>query len=67
MVVELEVEDDILPCPFCGKKPQRLHGIENDKYWIWCNNGDCLIQPSSPLYRNEGSDIEAWNKRRTIN
>ena len=63
MVIELEVTDNILACPFCGEKPKRLYGVENDKYWIWCDNDKCLIQPTTPMYKNKGSDIKAWNKR----
>ena len=66
MVIELDVTNNIDDCPFCGGRPQRLYGVENDKYWIWCNNSKCLIQPTTPMYKNKGSDIKAWNKRKTI-
>lgn len=66
MVIVLEATENIDDCPFCGKRPQRLYGIENDKYWIWCNNDECLIQPATPMYKNKGSDIKAWNKRKVI-
>ena len=62
MVIELDVTEKIRNCPYCGSKPQRLYGVENGRYWIWCNNSECDVQPATSLYKNEGADIKYWNR-----
>lgn len=55
------------PCPFCGKTPVRswiIHASGEKQWYIYCDNQDCPIQPTTPAYTNKGSDIKAWNKRK---
>lgn len=62
MVITLDITDKISVCPFCGCNPLRFRGVENNKYWIFCNNNDCEIQPETSMYRIKGNEIRAWNK-----
>ena len=64
MVIELEVKDNILNCPCCNSRPKRFKGMENNKYWIECNNSNCSVQPETRMYKIKGLDIIAWNKRK---
>ena len=47
---------DVLPCPFCGKKPYRLTALERDRR-VQCLTQDCLMY-KKPALR------EVWNCRK---
>ena len=66
MVIELNVKDNISNCPYCNSRPKRLKGVENGKYWIYCDNNSCPIQPRTRLHSIRGLDIRAWNKRKVL-
>lgn len=69
------MENELLPCPFCGEKPSsrefqthvfRPYSQIIDAMIIECNAGNCFYQPSQPswLYPMEKQEaIKAWNIR----
>lgn len=62
-----EIDEGLLPCPFCGATPHRgltkmqhdqLHGEPFQRYRVWCPHGCANIDQM-----NEAAAISAWNRR----
>lgn len=57
---------ELLPCPFCGVKPELEHCGEGQKVSIDCINLDCDIQPQLIQTRRDiPSALKSWNTRTT--
>ncbi len=68
--------DELLPCPFCGSKPQiieRKETIEGEECWsyfkIYCENGQCVAIGDCELCycwieeTTEKRAVKRWNTR----
>ena len=56
---------ELLPCPWCGKKPELAHyeTFDNDEWAVACVGECCEIQPATNSYFTREQAIEAWNTR----
>ena len=52
------MNDELLPCPFCGGKAA-LDGFDAPEYWVWCL--EC--KASTDTHTCKQPAIDAWNKR----
>lgn len=56
-------EDALLPCPFCGGKPEKNQVVGSNyvptHYWVSCS--DCSLQA-----KNKDESIRKWNTRAGI-
>lgn len=69
------VWDSLLPCPFCGSKPE-LSFIGNDhtrvrKITVKCTSKDCRIERTDAVQGYSHSwllehSVDSWNKRDVI-
>lgn len=59
------MNEDLLPCPFCGGAPKVETAKWGTTFSIACRNTKCF-GPSTPYYGNESDAIAAWNRRSTI-
>lgn len=57
---------ELLPCPFCGKKPIVWNGGEPDHMTIGCNNEDCPVDICSVSIPGKEKILDAWNTRATL-
>lgn len=55
--------DELLPCPFCGKKPKFVNQPYKNGVCISCKNPKCDVQSSAYHYYNKGAVLFAWNTR----
>jgi hypothetical protein len=54
---------DILPCPWCGKKPELTHHrARKGVFQVWCATANCPISPMTYWLIKQDA-IEQWNKR----
>jgi hypothetical protein len=69
---------EVLPCPFCGAKPELREAMNKIGAWgVFCANFDsengCDIMPRTPWYLPtteidaRARAIEVWNKRAELN
>ena len=60
-------DPELLPCPFCGGKPERVHfGRKYDfNFAIECECGACLSSECGGAWEDndEAKTIAAWNRR----
>jgi len=62
--VALIAELDLLPCPFCGRKPiifRRDIGL----FDIRCETFDCYLEAGANWYLSAQEVAEKWNKRKS--
>ena len=55
---------ELKKCPFCGGEAK--WGMMESNHYVRCYNPDCLIKPTTALFRfyeTKQEAIEAWNKR----
>ena len=62
------MENDLLPCPFCGGEGELCTyyggGEHNETvHTVMCDNEDCPMNVLTPDYLTEAEAIEAWNTR----
>ena len=65
---------NLLPCPFCGSKPEKRvrNGISdydwNELYYdIRCTNNDCYLQDGAEWYCKTYEEVvDMWNKRQSF-
>jgi len=60
---EIEMAEELLPCPFCGTSAEV--GSRNDNYFkIICHNR-CIQMPRLPNvgFKSKGEAIKTWNTR----
>lgn len=58
--LELEAEEELLPCPFCGGYSVRTYKSDNHDVWyVSCN--ECGVRTEGDT--SEGAAIAAWNRR----
>ncbi len=66
MTLPQEIEQKLLPCPFCGGKATRqvnvIHPNGAKTYETGCDNKGCLVHPSSYSISKKQAD-EFWNTR----
>lgn len=56
-------EEQLKPCPFCGKKP-KVRDLEKFKaFTVDCVNADCGANAFVKACSTLEEAIEAWNKR----
>jgi hypothetical protein len=59
------MDDQLLPCPFCGTKAE-LNTASNNRDWmiIGCANVMCLVSPRlEGPYAELSESITIWNRR----
>jgi len=63
-------DDNLKPCPFCGKTPAVLEcktkGFDAIAYVVRCNSRHCLVSPQTCPFVIGGARekaIDAWNTR----
>lgn len=70
MEAEMEAEEELLPCPFCGRKAEvkKVYGV--NKYYIICSNSKELSKDNCVLtgigarvYDSIDDAVTAWNRR----
>ena len=68
---QVAVSYDLLPCPWCGKKPKvhrySLIGTGEVRYGVWCNNGNesqCpMVAVETIPFKTQKEAVDAWNRR----
>ena len=59
------MEEEMKPCPFCGKEAtmDRVLGIACGHKWWWvrCSDIRCIRQPIQ--YETRKAAVAAWNRR----
>lgn len=76
--LQLERDDRLLPCPFCGGNQMVLENTHSPSYWIECPCGAEMHGPSVK-WKTEGGrnsmanhkkakqmTIDAWNQRAAV-
>ena len=56
------MNDELLPCPFCGK-PARIQTYANERKAIVCDNMYCPCFMNGNLFDTEAEAVTAWNTR----
>lgn len=56
---------DLLPCPFCGSKPQILRSYALG-YQLTCPDAGCAITVHTDYYPTQTEAVEVWNNRRPL-
>jgi hypothetical protein len=54
---------DLLPCPFCGMKPDFMYG--GPVVQVVCSNDDCYLSGSWTMKTEEDAAM-LWNKRAMV-
>lgn len=56
--------DSLLPCPFCGDRPQTKEWNVGDREQIkiWCDGAGCHVHPS--VFGNRETMLQQWNTRK---
>ena len=54
---------ELKPCPFCGVIPTVEFDNRTKKYWISCNNPNCMLQPIMGANINKSVIVREWNRR----
>lgn len=57
--LEMEAEEGLLPCPFCGETPVCCHDEQLNVYWMKCFGCGLLTKD----YDTKEEAIAAWNRR----
>lgn len=52
----------LLPCPFCGGRPD-YHADMDNTWYVACTEKDCHVTPITPAYRIKYRARLAWNQR----
>lgn len=55
---------DLLPCPFCGRKPKLFRIDFDDGYYVECSDGKGLIARTKVFNLKEDA-VRVWNRRTT--
>lgn len=61
--LEMEAEEELLPCPFCGGKARVLSSIGSECFGVQCNNGKCKVSPITDFTADINDAIASWNRR----
>lgn len=61
------MDSNLIPCPFCGKKPD-IYRLTDDndrsiKYKVGCKNSNCDVCPETNRHYNVDDAINSWNRR----
>lgn len=60
-------EDNLKPCPFCGKTPELLsRRYDRTKYQIACVFDGCACMPDTWLYTTKEEAVRMWNARQEM-
>ena len=59
----MESEEELKPCPFCGKKAKMERSPISRKWFAYCTNKRCGVKPSTFMYVKREAAKVAWNKR----
>lgn len=56
---------DLLPCPFCGKRPEMVVNPhrKQETFFVKCMNKKCAVQPLTDEYKDIVQAAEKWNRR----
>ena len=54
-----ELNDELKPCPFCGKEPKINQSEFSHRYWVACEDCCCL----NKVFYTKDEAIKAWNSR----
>lgn len=58
--LELEADEELLPCPFCGSESvMEYKTVGSDVWYIWCD--DCGVRTRGNTDKDK--TISAWNRR----
>jgi len=68
----MSIENELLPCPFCGGKPTEIshyisHGGDSNKYFlVKCENYECRVRPGTGVcgpggYKNSSGWLETMD------
>ena len=54
-------EKQLIPCPWCGKKPKLLNSY--NWWWVRCRmpKSDCMVAPDTMLVRTPEEAVNIWN------
>ena len=59
------LEQELIPCPWCGKKPKLRRGAY---WWIRCDNSKCPISPETRYtYHSPEEAVKIWNSMKIPN
>jgi len=67
------VENDLKPCPFCGRVPRMDVWVDGNNHpagcSIYCPNDSCVLTRTNtpnghPMFPSQIDAIKAWNRRR---
>lgn len=58
-----EYEEQLKPCPFCGKKVKLYVSANGKGYNASCRNTECLILVITEAFDSPEEAIKVWNKR----
>lgn len=59
--LDLNVEEMIETCPFCGTEARLISGTED--HYVVCRNDDCAAALVARSFSSEEEAIAAWNRR----
>ena len=56
-----KLEQKLIPCPWCGKKPKLLNSY--NWWWVRCRmpKSDCKVAPDTLLVRTPEEAVKIWN------
>ena len=56
-------EEQLKPCPFCGKKAILEERLDYADFAVRCQTITCHVLPCTWYYDSPEEAVEAWNKR----
>lgn len=56
-------EEQLKPCPFCGKATKLYVSANGRGYNVSCRNTECRILVITEAFDSPDKAIEVWNKR----
>jgi len=59
----MESEEELKPCPFCGKKAKMERWPRSGKWFAYCTNKRCGVKLSTFMYVKREAAKVTWNKR----
>lgn len=54
---------ELKACPFCGGQPEVTSAISGSRWYVECNNEDCVSMPDVSARTREYA-VAAWNTRK---